>query len=122
MSSSERCSSGLVGRLFPLNVLDTCRGLPGCLNYIHMRIFCSLIALAGYLFAADIKTVHFPSEDHKTMLVGYLFEPTGSSPHAGIVMLHGRAGAYSSLAKGVYNAATLSKRHNQWGEFWAKRG
>jgi len=48
-----------------------------------MRIFCSLIALAGYLFAADIKTVHFPSEDRKTM---------------------------------------LSKRHNQWGEFWAKRG
>jgi hypothetical protein len=30
-----------------------------------MRIFCSLIALAGYLFAADIKTVHFPSEDRK---------------------------------------------------------
>src|SRR5580658_1586623 len=87
-----------------------------------MRTLCSLIALAGYLFAADIKTVHFESEDHKTMLVGYLFEPTGSGPHAGIVMLHGRAGAYSSLAKGVYNAATLSKRHNEWGEFWANRG
>jgi dienelactone hydrolase len=86
-----------------------------------MRILCSLIA-ASYLFAADIKTVHFQSEDHTTMLVGYLFEPTGSGPHAGIVMLHGRAGVYSSLAKGVYNAATLSKRHNEWGEFWAKRG
>jgi dienelactone hydrolase len=37
-------------------------------------------------------------------------------------MLHGRAGPYSSLAKGVYTAATLSKRHKEWGEFWAQRG
>lgn len=37
-------------------------------------------------------------------------------------MLHGRAGPYSSLAKGVYNATTLSKRHKAWGEFWAERG
>jgi carboxymethylenebutenolidase len=37
-------------------------------------------------------------------------------------MLHGRAGPYSSLAKGVYNATTLSKRHKEWGEFWAERG
>jgi dienelactone hydrolase len=37
-------------------------------------------------------------------------------------MLHGRAGPYSSLAKGVYTAATLSQRHRQWGEFWAARG
>jgi carboxymethylenebutenolidase len=37
-------------------------------------------------------------------------------------MLHGRAGPYSSAAKGVYSAATLSQRHRQWGEFWAVRG
>ena len=72
--------------------------------------------------AAEIKTVHFQSEDQKTRLVGYVFEPTGRGPHAAVVMLHGRAGPYSSLAKGVYTAATLSKRHKEWGEFWAERG
>jgi carboxymethylenebutenolidase len=39
-----------------------------------------------------------------------------------VVLLHGRAGVYSSLAKGVYNARTLSKRHKFWGEFWASKG
>ncbi len=72
--------------------------------------------------AAEIKTVHFESEDRKTRLAGYLFEPAGNGPHAAVVMLHGRAGPYSSLAKGVYNATTLSKRHKEWGEFWSQRG
>ncbi|MBZ5594027.1 MAG: dienelactone hydrolase family protein [Acidobacteriia bacterium] len=80
------------------------------------------LALTACSHAADIRTVHFQSEDHKTKLVGYLFEPSGSGPHAAVVMLHGRAGPYSSLAKGVYTAATLSKRHKAWGEFWAERG
>jgi hypothetical protein len=31
-------------------------------------------------------------------------------------------GPYSSLANGVYTAATLSKRRREWGEFWAERG
>lgn len=56
------------------------------------------------------------------MLVGYLFEPDGGGRHPAIVMLHGRAGPYSSQANGVYTADTLSKRHKQWGEFWAERG
>lgn len=87
-----------------------------------MRICCLFIALTCGVFAADIKTVHFQSEDHTTKLTGYLFEPSGRGPHAAVVMLHGRAGPYSSLAKGVYDATTLSKRHKQWGEFWAERG
>jgi dienelactone hydrolase len=37
-------------------------------------------------------------------------------------MMHGRAGAYSSLAKGRYDATTLSKRHQQWGHIWAQQG
>lgn len=37
-------------------------------------------------------------------------------------MLHGRAGSYSSGAKGVYSAHTLTQRHKAWGEFWAERG
>ena len=72
--------------------------------------------------AADIKTVHFPSEDHRANLVAYLFEPKGPAPHAAIVLLHGRPGLYSSVANGVYDATTLSKRNQQWGDFWAERG
>jgi dienelactone hydrolase len=37
-------------------------------------------------------------------------------------MMHGRAGAYSSLANGNYNATTLSKRHQEWGRLWAQQG
>ena len=37
-------------------------------------------------------------------------------------MLHGRSGAYSSLARGVYTAATLSGRHASWGRFWQEHG
>jgi predicted alpha/beta-fold hydrolase len=57
--------------------------------------------------------VSFASADGHATLVGYVFKPTG--PHAArtpaVVMMHGRAGAYSSLANGNYSSATLSKRH-----------
>jgi dienelactone hydrolase len=68
--------------------------------------------------------VTFASADGRTMLVGYVFEPQG--PHSqrmpAVVMMHGRAGAYSSAAKGTYDATTLSKRHRQWGRIWAQQG
>src|SRR5437763_1533086 len=67
-------------------------------------------------------TVHFGSGDGQTNLIGFVFRPTGSGRHPAVVMLHGRAGPYSSLARGTYNASTLSKRHRFWGEFWAERG
>jgi dienelactone hydrolase len=86
-----------------------------------MRLVLVLL-LASAVYGAEPKTVHFPSEDGRTKLVGYLFEPAGPGPHAALVLLHGRAGPYSSLAKGVYSAATLSKRHKEWGSFWAARG
>ena len=85
------------------------------------RFLFLLFCLSG-LAEGQIKTVHFLSEDEKTKLAGYVFEPATPGPHAAVVMLHGRAGPYSSLAKGVYSAATLSKRHKEWGEFWARRG
>ena len=68
------------------------------------------------------ETVHFRSGDGQTDLIGYLFRPSGPGPHAAVVMLHGRGGPYSSLAKGVYTGETLSKRHKFWGEFWASHG
>ena len=58
-------------------------------------------------------------------LVGYLFAPAAAGPgvrRPAIVLMHGRAGAYSSLAAGIYNASTLSKRHRFWGRFWAAQG
>jgi carboxymethylenebutenolidase len=87
-----------------------------------MRLVSLLLLYVACSLGAEVKTVHFQSEDHETKLVGYLFEPSGNGPHAAVVMLHGRAGPYSSLAKGVYTSATLSKRHKEWGAFWAERG
>jgi dienelactone hydrolase len=68
--------------------------------------------------------VTFASADGHTTLIGYLFKPEG--PHSqrtpAVVMMHGRAGAYSSAAKGIYDATTLSRRHQQWGHIWAQQG
>lgn len=82
---------------------------------------------------AEPATVYFPSADGKTQLVGYLFKPPGSGAHPAIVLLHGRAGPYSAnnnadctlVAQAVpspCNAATLSKRHAMWGQYWADHG
>ena len=37
-------------------------------------------------------------------------------------MMHGRAGAYSEAADGEYDERTLSRRHQEWGHFWANQG
>ncbi len=68
------------------------------------------------------QTHHFPSRDGGTQLVGYLFEPQTPGPHPAIVLLHGRSGPYSSLAKGRSDAGALSMRHRMWGRYWAERG
>lgn len=68
--------------------------------------------------------VVFPSVDEaQTPLVGYLYAPAnveGAAP--AVVLMHGRAGAYSSLADGVYDASTLTMRHKFWARYWAARG
>ena len=90
--------------------------------------FLSIAALALTLMVTQAiaqpapKTVHFMSDDGKTRLVGYLWLPHGSGPYPAVVMMHGRHGAYSSLAHGVYDANTLTKRHKMWGEFWSEHG
>jgi hypothetical protein len=68
--------------------------------------------------------VTFASADGHTTLVGYIFKPEGSHPARtpAVIMMHGRAGAYSSLANGHYDATTLSKRHQEWGHIWAQQG
>lgn len=80
------------------------------------------LALAAPALAAE-ETVKFASLHDNVELVGYLFLPKDTaSPAPGIVLMHGRAGAYSSAAKGVYTAKTLSQRHRQWAEWWADQG
>jgi dienelactone hydrolase len=75
--------------------------------------------------APDAQRVTFRSmDDGKTELVGYMFAPTtpvdGKAP--AVVLMHGRAGAYSSLADGTFTADTLTMRHKAWARFWASRG
>src|SRR5215510_8875031 len=105
-------------------------------------IFARVLAAALPLLAASIanaepdmaapETVYFKSADG-TEIVGYLFRPREAGAHGAIVMLHGRAGPYSAnvnadctlVARQVTspcNAATLSKRHRMWGEYWAAHG
>jgi carboxymethylenebutenolidase len=64
------------------------------------------------------------SADGRTTLVGYLYRPAQmNAPRVpAVVMMHGRAGAYSSRANGVYDAATLSLRHKAWGRQWTAAG
>jgi carboxymethylenebutenolidase len=68
--------------------------------------------------------VTFMSADGHTTLVGYLYKPAAKpAPRVpAVVMMHGRAGAYSDRADGVYDASTLSLRHKAWGREWAKAG
>jgi dienelactone hydrolase len=95
-------------------------------------LFAIALALLAAPARAEPETVYFKSADG-TGIVAYLFKPAGPDPHPAIVLLHGRAGPYSSnangdctlVARGVTspcNAATLSKRHRMWGEFWAEHG
>jgi dienelactone hydrolase len=99
------------------------------MHTLRSRVLQSLMLIAGAIWlgtqslpARGAETVHFQSGDGRTDLIGYLFRPSGAGPRAAVVMLHGLGGPYSSVAKGVYNADTLSNRHKFWGEFWASKG
>lgn len=110
-----------------LVILSACRSLSaayGARSRANEMCLLSLLSLIAGIGHATIvpEPVEFPSRDGRTALKGYVFLPTGPAPWPAVVMLHGRSGPYSSAAKGVYSASTLSRRHKQWGEFWAERG
>src|SRR5687767_7587903 len=67
--------------------------------------------------------VSFPSADGNTILTGYLFRPATkpAKPAPAVVMMHGRGGVYAR-ANGNYDAATISRRHREWGHIWAQQG
>jgi dienelactone hydrolase len=83
-----------------------------------------LAAMAEEPQSQPPERVEFPSIGSDTRLVGYVFEPAGdgAAPHPAVVLMHGRSGAYSTAANGVYNASTLSARHKAWGAEWAAHG
>jgi carboxymethylenebutenolidase len=94
---------------------------PFCL--LARRLACLLIGLSFQAAARSLpEAVQFPSADGKTLLTGYFYQPAVAGPWPAVVMMHGRSGAYSSAAKGRYDAQRISQRHRQWGEFWAARG
>lgn len=78
--------------------------------------------LSATALAATPDTVTFMSADGRTKLTGYVFSPAEPGRHPAVVMLHGRAGSYSSLKRGQHNAGALTMRHMMWGNFWAARG
>ena len=67
--------------------------------------------------------VTFPSTDGNTRSSA-TSTPQGAHPARvpAIVMMHGRAGAYSTLANGHYDATTLSQRHQAWGALGQQHG
>ncbi len=100
------------------------------LRGVHvLKKTCLIIALAGNAAIAGAEQeplperVTFPSADRHTVLVGYLYRPAKASQDTpAVVMMHGRAGAYSSKADGVYDASTLSGRHRAWGQLLSEQG
>ena len=91
-------------------------------NHVLAGALAALMACTGAADAAAPDTVQFMSADGTTRLTGYVFMPDKPGPHPAVVMLHGRAGPYSSLKRGQHNADALTLRHKMWGNFWASRG
>ena len=82
-----------------------------------------LVANSALAQSSQPRTVNFPSADGKTTLTGYLFAPAGKPKTApAVVLMHGRTGAYSPLARGNYSAVTINKSIRGWAELWAGQG
>src|SRR5690349_5531301 len=93
---------------------------------VCVGVACLLALSPSRLHAQEpgAERITFMSADGQTTLVGYLFKPASpvTAPVPAVVMMHGRAGAYSERANGVYDASTLSLRHQAWGHEWAEAG
>jgi carboxymethylenebutenolidase len=91
---------------------------------ILLATVCGDLARSQSASDATAERVNFPSADGRTTLVGYIFHPAVESGKRvpAVVMMHGRQGAYSTAAHGVFDATTLSQRHQFWGRFWAAQG
>jgi dienelactone hydrolase len=112
---------------------------------ISLTIPCAAQSTSTATKPIETSTVYFPTQATgvffgepneprgTTELVGYVYKPQGRGPFPAVVMMHGRAGPYSSnvngnctlVQRGVQsdcNADTLSARARMWGKFWAEQG
>jgi len=89
---------------------------------LKIAVLAVMMYVCGAAAAEVPETVQFPSADGHTRLTGYVFLPRQAGPRPAVVMLHGRAGAYSSLKRGRHDAGALTLRHRMWGRFLADRG
>jgi carboxymethylenebutenolidase len=90
---------------------------------LTLSLALTAIAAPAAAQKVHIEAVEFQSRDGKTEVKGYVFKADDAPATApAVVMMHGRSGAYSSLAKGEYDAATLSSRHKAWGRLLARAG
>lgn len=107
--------------------------MPRVSKLLSYLLTLTIVTVCGTGACAAQDTVYFPSADGRTEIVGYVFKPDGPGPFPAIVMLHGRAGPYSSRVSrdcalvqraqpSPCNAASLSQRHLMWGNFWSQRG
>lgn len=99
--------------------------LPRALAHLigALLVLASVVATPALAQSSQPRTVNFPSADGKTTLTGYLFAPVGRPKTApAVVLMHGRSGAYSSLARGNYSAVTIEKRIRNWAEIWSGQG
>lgn len=100
---------------------DVAKTLIALLAVASISLFAPPLFASAALAAPE--RVSFPSRDGRTALIGYVFHPVGLRGRLpAVVLLHGRSGAYSSLAKGVYDETTLSARYKLWGERLAAEG
>lgn len=93
------------------------------LRVLSLSLALTTVAAHAAAQEVQVEAVAFPSRDGKTEVKGYVFKADDAPAIApAVVMMHGRSGAYSSLAKGAYDAATLSARHKAWGRLLARSG
>lgn len=93
------------------------------LRLLSLSLALTAVAVPAAAQKVQVEPVEFPSRDGRTEVKGYVFKADDTPATApAVVMMHGRSGAYSSLAKGDYGAATLSARHKAWGRLLARSG
>lgn len=88
----------------------------------NIFLFFILIVSSAALSFTE-KKVHIENPYEHTHLIAYLLKPDfENAKYPAIVLLHGRRGLYSTLANGIYEYSTFSKRHKMWANFWTERG
>jgi carboxymethylenebutenolidase len=93
------------------------------LRVLSLSFALTAIATPAAAQKVHVEAVEFPSRDGTTEVKGYVFKADDAPATApAVVMMHGRSGAYSTLAKGEYDATTLSSRHKAWGRLLAQSG